>query len=307
MLTLNRLTAAIAGLPRLALWTILGFALLGLAAPWIAPHDPLAQDLLSAGQGPGAGHWLGTDHLGRDTLSRLIASARTSLVLLALIMTFAMILGIGLGSFAGYMGGWTEEVVMRVIDVGLAMPSLIIALAMIGIFGTGYWNLVFALSLAFFPGHARVSRAAAVSLMHRPHIEALKVMGASPLRIYFRHVLPPTIGATLVYATADAGGLVLSIATLSFLGLGVQPPTPEWGQMLVDGMVYLESDPRQVILPGLALTLVVVGFNLLGESIALNRVPRPMSQRRMRRLRAEAVDRRSVTAEPSRDLAGERA
>ena len=115
--------------------------------------------------------------------------------------------------------------------------------------------------------------------MNRPHIEALRVMGASPARIYFRHLLPTTIGAVLVYATADAGGLALSIATLSFLGLGVQPPTPEWGQMLVDGMAYLESDPRQVILPGLALTVVVVGFNLLGESIALNRVPRPLSRR----------------------------
>ena len=233
-------------MPALCILTI--FALLGIFSPWIVPKDPLTQDLLSAGQSFSAEHWLGTDHLGRDTLSRLIASARTSLVGLMLILSLALALGIGLGTLAGYKRGWVEEGIMRVVDVGLAMPSLIIALAMIGIFGTGYWNMIFALVLAWWPGFARVSRGVAVSIMNKPHIEALRVMGASPFRIYFRHLLPTTLGAVLVYATADAGGLALAIATLSFLGLGVQPPTPEWGQMLVDSLPYLENDPRQVIL-----------------------------------------------------------
>jgi peptide/nickel transport system permease protein len=206
---------------------------------------------------------------------------------MVLILSLALTLGIGLGTFAGYKRGWIEECIMRVVDVGLALPSLIIALAMIGIFGTGYWNMIFALTLAWWPGFARVSRGVAISIMNKPHVEALRVMGASPLRIYFRHLLPTTLGAVLVYATADAGGLALSIATLSFLGLGVQPPTPEWGQMLVDSLPYLESDPRQVILPGLALTIVVVGFNMLGEAIALNRVPRPLSLAVLKKRRVE--------------------
>jgi peptide/nickel transport system permease protein len=147
--------------------------------------------------------------------------------------------------------------------------------------------MIFALVLAWWPGFARVSRGVAVSVMNKPHVEALRVMGASPFRIYFRHLLPTTLGAVLVYATADAGGLALAIATLSFLGLGVQPPTPEWGQMLVDSLPYLESDPRQVILPGLALTIVVVGFNMLGEAIALNRVPRPISLSIVKKRRVE--------------------
>lgn len=287
MLVIGRIRDVLAGFPKLALYIVFIFTILGVAAPWLVPHDPLAQSLLDANQSFSWEHWLGTDHLGRDTFSRLIAAARTSLTSMVLIIGLSLILGIGMGTYAGYKRGWVEEVIMRFIDVGLALPSLIIALAMIGIFGTGYWNMIFALTLAFFPGFARVSRVVAVGIMNKPHIEALKVMGASPFRIFFLHLIPTTLGAVLVYATADAGGLALSIATLSFLGLGIQPPTPEWGQMLVDSLPYLESDPRQVILPGLALTLVVVGFNMLGESIALNRVPRPLSRSKMKKRRAE--------------------
>lgn len=279
---------SVAGMPRMALSIIVIFAVLGIVSPWITPHDPLAQDLLSARQGPSAEHWLGTDHLGRDTFSRLIASARTSLFGMTIILGLALTIGVTLGSIAGFKGGRTEEVIMRVVDVGQAMPSLIVALAVIGIFGTGYWYMVMALVLAWWPGKARVSRGVAVTVMNRPHIEALKVLGASPARIYFRHLLPSTLGAVLVYATADAGALALAIATLSFLGLGIQPPTPEWGQMLVDGLPFLETAPLQVILPGLALTLVVVGFNMLGESIALNRLPRPLSAAKLRQRKAVA-------------------
>ena len=286
---LATLRHGLAGFPKIALATIAIFGFLGMFAPWIAPHDPLAQNLLAANQSPDGLHWLGTDHLGRDTLSRIILGARTSMVAMVLIIGSAMAIGIGMGTVAGYRRGWTEEVIMRFIDVGLALPSLIIALAIMGIFGTGYTNMIIALTLAFFPAFARVSRGVSVGIMSRPHIEALRVMGASPARIYFRHLLPTTIGAVLVYATADAGGIALSIATLSFLGLGVQPPTPEWGQMLVDGMTQLESSPRQVLVPGLALTAVVVGFNLLGESIALNRIPRPLSARMVRRRRKQAA------------------
>lgn len=265
-------------LPRVSVVAVGLFVTLGVLAPYITPHDPNTQDLLAAHAGISWDHWLGADHLGRDTLSRLIVSARTSLVGMCLVLLIALSVGITIGTIAGYKRGWVEEVLMRIVDVGLAMPSLIVALAVIGIFGTGYWNMIFALALAWWPGSARISRAVAVGVMNRPHIESLRVLGASPMRIYFHHLLPTTVGSVLVYATADAGAVALSIATLSFLGLGIQPPTPEWGQMLVDALPYLETVPMQVILPGLVLTAVVIGFNLLGESIALNRVPTPLSR-----------------------------
>lgn len=274
-------------MPRAALITIGLFVVLGTFAPWLAPQDPNAQDLLAAGEGPSAAHWLGTDHLGRDTLSRLIVAANTSLVSVGAVLGIAMTIGIAMGTIAGYHRGWVDDLLMRIVDVGLSVPSLIVALAVIGIVGPGYWTMVLALALAWWPMSGRISRGVAVSIMSRPHIEALKVLGASPLRIYFNHLLPGTIGAVMVYATADAGVAALAVATLSFLGVGIQPPTPEWGQMLVDGLRYLESDPRQVILPGLALTCAVIGFNTLGESIALNRIPKPLSKRTLAARRLE--------------------
>lgn len=286
---LRAFLSTIAGMPKVAVGAVAIFLFLGIFAPWLTPHDPNAQDLLQANQDMSFAHWLGTDHLGRDTLSRLIAAARTSVVGMSLVLILALSVGVTIGTIAGYCRGWVEEGLMRIVDVGLAMPSLIVALAVIGIFGTGYWNMILALALAWWPGSARISRAVAVNVMNRPHIESLRVLGASPLRIYFKHLLPTTLGAVLVYATADAGAVALAIATLSFLGLGIQPPTPEWGQMLVDALPYLEASPRQVILPGLALTAVVIGFNLLGEAVALNRVPTPLSARVLRKRQLTAA------------------
>lgn len=296
MRILREFLSSIRQLPRLAMITISMFIALGVLAPYITPHDPNVQDLLAAHAGPSWQHWLGADHLGRDTLSRLIASARTSLVGMSLVLILALTVGITIGTIAGYRRGWVDEVLMRIVDVGLAMPSLIVALAVIGIFGTGYWNMILALALAWWPCSARISRAVAVNVMNRPHIESLRVLGASPARIYFHHLLPTTIGAVLVYATAEAAAVALSIATLSFLGLGIQPPTPEWGQMLVDALPYLEEVPMQVILPGLVLTAVVVGFNLLGESIALNRVPTPLPRRTINQRRAVAAEWQKVSS-----------
>ncbi|MDO9415523.1 ABC transporter permease [Pararhizobium sp.] len=289
MTFLHTCRAILSKVPPLALVAIGAFLFLGIFSSWLAPYNPNTQNLLLAGQGPSPAHWLGTDHLGRDTFSRLIVASRTSLVGVFLVLILANTVGICIGTIAGYRRGWTDEVLMRFVDVGLAIPSLIIALAVIGIFGTSYWNMIISLALAWWPGSARISRGVALNIMNKPHIEALRVLGASPLRIYFFHLLPGTIGAVLVYATADAGAIALAIATLSFLGLGIQPPTPEWGQMLVDALPYLEGDPRQVILPGLALTFAVIGFNILGESFALNRVPAPLSRRML-------ALRRSVTA-----------
>jgi len=294
MKLLRGIRDAIGQVPKSARVTIGIFVALGILAPLIAPYDPNSQDLYAVLSGSSWEHWLGTDHLGRDTLSRLLISARTSLVGICIVLVCGFSIGITIGTIAGYRRGWVDEVLMRIVDGGAALPSLVIALAVIGIFGTGYWMMILALVLAWWPGSARISRGAAITIMNRPHIEALRVLGASPLRIYFHHLLPATIGASLVYATAEAGSVALSIATLSFLGLGVQPPTPEWGQMLVDALDYLEVAPMQVILPGVALTVVVIGFNLMGESIALNRIPKRLSGHLVRQRRAVAATWRSA-------------
>lgn len=275
------------GLPRVTVVTVSLFLFVGLFGPWLAPMDPNVPNLTAMGQAPSAAHWLGTDHLGRDTLSRLMVAANTSLTSVGIVLAIAMTVGITIGTIAGYCRGWVDDVLMRLVDVGLSIPSLITSLAVIGIIGPGYWSMVFALALAWWPMSGRISRAVAVSIMSKPHIEALRVLGASPLRIYFNHLLPATIGSVMVYATADAGMAAIAVATLSFLGLGIQPPTPEWGQMLVDALPYLESDPRQVILPGLAVTAAVIGFNTLGETIALSRVPKRLTRRLLAQRRAE--------------------
>ena len=265
------------------------FLVVAVLGPHLAPYDPMAQNLVAAHQGPSPEHLLGTDKLGRDILSRILAAAQTSAVGIGFVLAVALTIGVVLGAIAGFMRGILDEAIMRVVDVGQSVPSLIVALAVIGVFGTGFWVMVVALALAWWPGYARVSRAVVTSVLRQPYIEALHVVGASPWRIFFVHLLPSATGAVLVYATADAGAIALTIATLSFLGLGIRPPTPEWGQMVVDALPYLEQHPLAVIFPGLALTLVVIGFNVLGEAIALNKTPRPLPRRKLKQLRDERM------------------
>ncbi len=276
-------------------WAVLApsilFVFVALLAPLLMPHDPSKQDYAAVLAGPSWSHWLGTDYLGRDMLSRLIGGARISLVTMSIVLISALAIGVVIGSFAGYVGGKVELVLISLIDIALALPSLIIALALIGILGPGFWSMILALTLAWWANYARMSRAVVAAELQQPFIEAARVMGAGHLWIFTRHILPHVLALVVVYASADAGALVLAIATLSFLGLGVEPPTPEWGQMLVDGMSYIEEYPRLVILPGLALTLVVASFNLLGEAFALQKVPSPVLGRRLsRRERARAAE-----------------
>ena len=292
-------------------WAILApafiFVLIGIFSPWLMTDDPAAQDYAALLEGPSAAHWLGTDYLGRDMFSRIIGGARTSLVAMAFVLVAALAIGVGIGSFAGYVGGKTELVLISVIDIALALPSLVIALALMGVFSganfdwmSDYWKMIVALTLAWWANYARMSRAVVVAELQQPYIEAARVMGASHLWIFTRHILPHVLGLVVVYASADAGALVLAIATLSFLGLGVAPPTPEWGQMLVDGMSYIEENASLVIIPGLALTAVVVSFNLLGEAFALQKVPRAVRGRFLSRKKAaraaEEIARKAVEA-----------
>ena len=287
-------------------WHILSPVLLfvGIAVfgPWLMPYDPAAQDYMSTLQGPSWAHWLGTDYLGRDLLSRLIGGASVSLAAMSIVLASALTIGVIIGSLAGYIGGRVEVVMISAIDIALALPSLVIALALIGIMGPGYWSMIVALTLAWWANYARMSRAVVVAELQAPYIEAARVMGAGHLHIFFRHILPNVLALVVVYASADAGALVLAIATLSFLGLGVEPPTPEWGQMLVDGMGYLEDSPALVILPGLALTFVVVSFNLLGEAFALSKIQRPargfLLARRKRARALEEAARARVETQP---------
>ena len=278
-------TAKMIGAPALGMVGI--FIALALLGDLIQPYDPKAQDLFSANQSYSLSHLLGTDHLGRDTLSRLIAGAQTTLVAVTIILVLAASVGLCIGTVSGYFGGWIDEVLMRFIDFGLSVPSLVVALAIIGVFGPGYWNMIIALSLAWVPIYARLTRGVVLAAVHQPHIESLWVLGASRTRIIVRHLVPVALGSVLIYASADAGMLALAIANLSFLGLGVQPPLSEWGQMLVSALPYLDTSPRQVILPGLALTITVIGFNLLGESIALSKTPRPLKRRLLARRRKD--------------------
>ena len=292
-------------------WAILApafiFVLIGIFSPWLMTHDPAAQDYGALLKGPSWDHWLGTDFLGRDMFSRIIGGARTSLVAMAFVLVAALAIGVVIGSFAGYVGGKTELVLISVIDIALALPSLVIALALMGVFSgenfawmSDYWKMIVALTIAWWANYARMSRAVVVAELQQPYIEAARVLGASHIWIFTRHILPHVLGLVVVYASADAGALVLAIATLSFLGLGVAPPTPEWGQMLVDGMSYIEENAALVIIPGLALTAVVVSFNLLGEAFALQKVPRAVRGRFLARKKAaraaEEAARKEVEA-----------
>ncbi|MDO8984433.1 ABC transporter permease [Cypionkella sp.] len=279
--------------PWLILTPAIIFVLIGLFAPFLMTHDPTVQDYKAILSPASWSHWLGTDYLGRDMYSRIIGGARTSLVAMVFVLLAALVIGVVIGSFAGYVGGRTELVLISIIDIALALPSLIIALALIGVFSgaswswmSDYWKMIIALTLAWWANYARMSRAVVVAELQQPYIEAARVMGASHMWIFTKHILPHVLGLVVVYASADAGALVLAIATLSFLGLGVAPPTPEWGQMLVDGMSYIEEFPSLVIIPGLALTAVVVSFNLLGEAFALQKVPKAVRGGLLRRKKA---------------------
>ena len=277
--------SAIARWPWPVLAPVITLVLIAIFAPLIMPYDPAAQDYTEVLSGPSWQHWFGTDYLGRDIFSRIIGGAQVSLTAMTIVLAAALVIGVVLGSFAGYIGGTTEIVLISVIDIILALPSLIIALALIGVMGAGYWSMIIALTMAWWANYARMSRAVVAAELQQPYIDAVRIMGAGHLWIFARHILPHVLALVVVYASADAGALVLSIATLSFLGLGVAPPTPEWGQMLVDGMGYIEEYPSLVIIPGLALTLVVVSFNLLGAAFALQKVPRPIGRRELRRRR----------------------
>lgn len=251
----------------LGLVIILAVVAVAVFAPYIAPNDPVKVDLAQRLAPPGAQYPLGTDHLGRCLLSRLIYGTRVSLATAALALTAIMLISIPLGTLAGYCGGRVDNAIMRVVDVLLAFPGLILALVIAGTLGPGLLNVMLALSLVWWVGYARVIRGMVLSVKEKEFVLAARACGTCEMGIITRHILPNVLSPVIILATLDMGKLTLAISGLSFLGLGAQPPTPEWGAMLNDGRPYMQVAPQLMVYPGLCIMTVVLAFNLLGDGL----------------------------------------
>lgn len=262
-LRIRRNRLAMAGL------VIVGILLVVAAlAPWIAPHDPFVQNLGNRLKPPGtSGYWLGTDDFGRDILSRIIYGARITLYIIALVAVTAPVLGLLVGTVAGYFGGWADAVLMRLTDIFLAFPRLILALALVAVLGPGIENAVLAIALTAWPPYARVARAETLTVRNSDYIAAIRLQGASAPRIIAGHVVPMCLPSVIIRVTLDMAGVILIAAGLGFLGLGVQPPLPEWGLMISSGRKFLFEQWWVATMPGLAIFLVSLGFNLLGDGL----------------------------------------
>jgi peptide/nickel transport system permease protein len=247
---------------------ILGiFLLAAVFAPLIAPSDPNEVDLSADLLGPGAQHLLGTDVVGRDIFSRLIYGARSTLGLAVPVALMVTAIGIVVGLAAGYFGGWIDTVISAVLNALVALPGLILSLAILALLGPGTFSLLIALTLAGWAGFARVVRGPVIVLRQSGYVEAATAAGASDFHILRRHLLPNILGPVVVLATLDLGSIVLAIAALSFLGLGDRPPAAEWGAMLNDGRVYFRLHPHLMVMPGVCIFSLVLGANLLGDSL----------------------------------------
>ncbi len=241
--------------------------LVAIAAPVLAPDDPTRIDAARRLTSPSADAWLGTDNLGRDILSRLIWGARLSLGTAGAAAALILTIGVGAGMIAGFYGGLIDDLLMRVVDVLLAFPALILALAIAGVLGPSITSVMIGIVAVAWADYARVMRGQVLAARERQYVESARATGAGNARILLRHVLPNVLPPILVLASLEMGGLILAISGLSFLGLGAQPPTPEWGAMLNDGRTFIAAAPQLMIYPGVAISLVVVGFNLLGDGL----------------------------------------
>jgi peptide/nickel transport system permease protein len=254
--------------------SVFGFAILmvlvivAIIGPWIAPHDPLRQVLSDRLLPPGsASHWLGTDQLGRDILSRIIYGSRLTLSIAILVVVVVVPIGLMIGTTAGFFGGWVDNVLMRVTDIALAFPKIVLALAFAAALGPGVINAVIAISITAWPAYARLARAETLRLVQADFIQIARLQGASNLRILLRYVMPLCMSSVIVRATLDMAGIILTVAGLGFLGLGAQPPSPEWGFMVASGRNVLLDSWWVATLPGFAILLVSLAFNLLGDGL----------------------------------------
>ncbi len=240
----------------------------GLAAPWLAPYNPAAIDLLHRLQGPSLHHWAGTDELGRDTLARLLYGARISLAVSVCVVSVSLSLGLAIGGVAGYLGGWVDTALTTfAMNTFQALPGILLAIAFAAFLGPGFSNLVLALAIGGWAGYARLVRAQVMAVRDREYVDAARALGAGGLRIFFRHILPNIIQPVLVQAAIGMAGVILAEATLSFLGLGIPSPAPSWGSMLNDARMHLFDSPHLVVFPALAVAGAVLGFNFLGDAL----------------------------------------
>ena len=242
-------------------------ALAALVGPLLTPYDPSAQALALRLQGPSLAHPLGLDELGRDILARLLAGARISLLVGVVVVGVSSAIGMTLGSIAGYFGGVVDDAISRVIDVLMAFPGILLAIALVAVLGPSLTNVVLALCVIGWVGYARLVRGQALRAREFEYVQAARALGAGPGRVVLRHVLPTAIPAVVVQATLGMAGAIIAEASLSFLGLGVQPPTPSWGTMLDAGRSHLFDAPHLTIVPGVAIALLVLGFNFVGDGL----------------------------------------
>ncbi|MBL4749196.1 MAG: ABC transporter permease [Amylibacter sp.] len=252
----------------IGLWILVFLIFVAVAAPLIAPHDPFEQTLSNRLQGLNSeGHLLGTDSLGRDILSRLIYGSRITLFIVGLVALIAPITGLLVGTVAGYVGGWTDTILMRITDIFLAFPRLVLALAFVAALGAGIENAVLAISLTAWPPYARMARAETLTIRSSDYISAIQLQGAGPMRIITKHIWPLCISSLIVRVTLDMAGIILAAAGLGFLGLGAQPPSPEWGAMISEGRRFILDSWWVATVPGLAIFTVSLAFNLLGDGL----------------------------------------
>lgn len=251
----------------ISLLIILFVIIIGIIGPWIAPHDPNEPYFDALLQPPSSEHWLGTDNLGRDTLSRLIYGTRVTLQVATIAVSITLVVGTVIGLIAGYIGGIVDNILMRIMDVLLAMPSIILAMAIVAILGPSLRNAMIAVGISSIPSFARLTRSATLSVKSLTYVEASHAIGTSHSRIIFKQILPNIMSTILVYASLNVGIAILDTAALSFIGLGAQPPTAEWGTMLSNGKDYITQAWWLVTFPGIAITIVVFAFNIFGDGL----------------------------------------
>ncbi|KAA5968065.1 MULTISPECIES: ABC transporter permease [Pantoea] len=240
---------------------------MALLAPWLAPFDPNVQTINQRLLPPSALHWFGTDGFGRDLLSRVIYGARPTLLLVSLILVLTIPVGLLIGITAGYVGGWTERVLMRITDIFLSLPNLVIALALVAMLGPGLMNGALALALTSWPPFARQARAETLALRRSDYLAAARMQGITGLRLMFGHILPLCLPTAVVRAALSLGGIILSAAGLGFLGMGVQPPTAEWGSMVAEGSKVIFDQWWVAAAPGAAILFASLAFNLTGDGL----------------------------------------
>lgn len=250
-----------------ALILVVGFLTAAALAPWLAPYSPVKIDVLNKLQPPSAAHWFGTDHLGRDLLSRVIYGARTALLIAIVSVATAGVVGLLLGLIAGYGPRWLDGILVLVFDSLNSLPMIMFALAIITVLGAGTGTLIMVIAATSFPSYARLIRAQTLSLKNSDYILAERLLDAGPLRILFVHLLPNVVGPLIILLSMDVPVVIMIEAGLSFLGLGVRPPTPSWGSILYDGYTSIRSAPFMVIFGGLPLVLATLGFTFLGEGL----------------------------------------